>query len=120
VARYSVEFYETDAGRSPPEDFLNNLKRKLPKAWTKCMRYVELLTEHGWDLVTKLQYAEKVEDHLWTLRPEFSNVEYRLFFTWDSKARAFVILDGIAKKTQKLTERDKKRARARMKEVLNG
>jgi hypothetical protein len=84
------------------------------------MDYLALLGEHGWDLVTKYQYAEKIEADLWVLRPEWGNVEYRLFFTWDRKAHEFVILDAIVKKTKQLTEPAKKRARARAREVQNG
>lgn len=120
MAKYSVEFYETDAGRSPPLDFLQALKRKQPKAWTKCAFYIDLLETYGWDLLNMHQYAEKVEADIWALRPEFGNVEYRLFYTWDATAGVFVILDAIVKKTQKLTEPDKKRVRARKKEVLDG
>lgn len=118
MPRFGVEYYETDSGRSPVPDFLNALERKKPKAWTKCMYYIELLQNEGHQLLMKHQYAEKVEDGVYCLRPAWNNVEYRLFYTWDGKA--FVLVDAIVKKTEQLTERDKKRVRARVKEVLNG
>jgi phage-related protein len=120
VAKYTVAFHETASGRAPVLEFLENLRRTSRKAWTKCTNYIALLEDQGWGLATKHQYAEKVEDRIWTLRPEFGGVEYRLFYTWDAKAKEYVIFDVIAKKTQELTERDKRRVRNRLKEVLHG
>jgi phage-related protein len=120
VPKYGVEFYETPSGRSPVEDFLEDLERKKRKAWSKCRYYIERLEEKGPRLIMERQYAEKVADDLYALRPEWGNVEYRLFYTWDESAQAFVLVDAIVKKTPQLTERDKKRALARVKEVLYG
>jgi phage-related protein len=120
VPKYNVEFYETNSGKSPVEDFFKDLERKRPKALSKCVSYIIHLQSDGPQLVTKHQYAEKVEDDLYALRPEWGNVEYRIFYTWDQGVQAFVLVDAIVKKTEKLTERDVKRARARVREVLYG
>ena len=60
---------------------------------------------------------EKVEDGLWALRPEWRNVEYRLFFTCVKGAFIFVFVHAIKKKRRKLASDDLETARNRAKEA---
>jgi phage-related protein len=119
VPRYTVEYYESDSGKCPVEEALETIKRDNRKAWSKCVSYIDRLLEHG--LALPRQYMEKVEADLWALRPEWGNVEYRLFFTRVKKQSTFVIVHVLeGKKDEELRPNDVKRARDRVKEVLDG
>jgi len=109
LPKFSVNFYESPSGEQPCAEFLRSLQ---PKERAKCIDYMKRLGESGMQLPHG--YMEKVEDDMWTLRPEWNNVEFRLFFTFHRGTFTFV--HGISKKSTKLPERDKGVARRRIKE----
>lgn len=108
---WTVEFYETKRGEKPVLEFLDALPEK---ARAKCVSYLKLLEERGNAL--SRQYAGKVRDDLWELRPEFGGVEYRLFY-FTFIANRIVIVHAISKKTQRLNPRDIELALSRVKEM---
>jgi phage-related protein len=118
VPSYGVEYYVSDSGKCPVAEFLNDLAKQNKKASAKCVSYIDLLRDKGLRLTA--QYVEKVEDDIWALRPEWGNVEYRLFFTYVKADQTYVLVEGIVKGSQKFKARDLNRVRARVKEVLDG
>jgi phage-related protein len=111
VPSYEVVYYEDASGACPIQEFLDSLP---PKAAAKCARYIDLLEERGFALPA--QFAKKVQGEVWELRPELSNVEYRLFYG-RVKGRFFVVAHAIVKKGQKLNPGDIARAESRIREV---
>ncbi len=109
--RWKVFYYQTERGVSPIEDFLNALPRK---ARTKCIAYMDMLEEFGFNLPRS--FIAKVRGDLWELRPEWAGTEYRfLYFAW--VGQRFVILHAITKKAQKLRSKDIEIAESRMMDV---
>lgn len=109
--RWEVFYYQTGRGESPIEDFLNALPRK---ARAKCVAYIDMLEEFGFNLPRSI--IAKVRGELWELRPEWTGTEYR-FFCFTLFGRRFVILHAIVKKTQKLKPKDIEVAEARMADI---
>lgn len=110
----SIFYYQTERGDSPIEDFLNALPRK---AKAKCIAYMDLLEEFGTNLPRAI--IAKVRGEIWELRPEWADTEYRfLYFTLVSQR--IVILHAVAKKSQKLKDRDIELAEARIKNIQRG
>lgn len=97
---WEVELYETESGRSPVEDFLADLQEK---AQAKCLKYLELLQEHG--IALPRNYAAHVRGDVWELRPEYGGTEYRLFY-FAFIGKKFIVVHAITKTTQQLKNRD--------------
>lgn len=110
---WEVGFYETEGGRCPVEDFLDGLP---VKARAKCVKYIELLEEHGFGLPAN--YAKRVAgtDALWELRPEYGGVEYRLLYFSLIKNR-LVVVHAVTKKTRRLDPNDIRTAERRIREM---
>lgn len=108
---WKVVFYQSERGDSPVEEFLTSLPEK---ARAKCLDYMLLLEERGNRLPGN--YASKVQDDLWELRPEFGGIEYRYFyFTYVEEQ--IVIVHAISKKSQRLKPSDTRLALNRVEEV---
>lgn len=84
------------------------------KAQAKCIDYMLLLEERGNRL--PCNYASKIEDNLWELRPEFGGTEYR-FFYFSHRDNQVVIVHAVSKKSQRLKSGDVRLARSRVEEV---
>lgn len=78
MPRFDALFYPISEEDGDVERFLDALPAK---AASKCIDFIERLEQDG--LILPSGWLEKVEggDGLWALRPEWSNNEYRLFFT---------------------------------------
>lgn len=97
---YSVEFYETDDGKSDVWDFLEELRGKSAKNKDARIQYkqivlcIELLQEKGTylpDNITKF-----IDDGIWELRPGHNRIFY---FYYDKNT--FILLHHFRKKTNK-------------------
>jgi phage-related protein len=108
---WKVMFYQTERGESPIAEFLESLPEK---AQVKCIDYMLLLEERGNRLPSN--YASKVEDNLWELRPEFSGIEYRYFY-FSYVDNQIVIVHAVSKKSQRLKPGDVKLSLSRVEEV---
>jgi phage-related protein len=97
---WTVLYYQTVAGDSPIETFLDALSSK---ARAKCLAYLNRLETDGLQLPASI--AAHVRGKIWELRPEWAGNEYRFFYAALIGQR-FVILHAVEKKTQKLRERD--------------
>ena len=120
--QFQIWYFETEVGTVPVKDFLKALRKRTPKAAAKCESYMTLLATQGIELLTKEQYVKKVPDRddLYELRPEWNNVEYRLYFTVLGKSVAFVMVHAIKKKGQKAPPRDLDLAEKRAQQIQRG
>lgn len=103
----------------PVQEFLEDLQKRDPKAATKCQSYTALLMKQGLSLLSKHQYVDKVADRsdLYELRPEYRNVEYRLYFTILGSSVTFVMVHAIKKHGRKPPKRDLDLAEKRAREI---
>ena len=108
---WTVVFYRDERGDSPVQEFVNALPEK---AQAKCVDYMLLLEERGNRLPSN--YASKVEDNLWELRPEFGGIEYRYFY-FSYVDNQIVIVHAVSKKSQRLKPGDVRLALSRVDEV---
>ena len=93
--QFPVEFYETEDGRTPTQEFLDSLE---PKMNAKMVGLMEILEEKGYSL--REPYSAPLEDGIFELRAvQGSNISRALFFFY-VKGR-IVITHGFIKKTQK-------------------
>ena len=80
-------------------------------------RLVELLMEHGPNL--RLPHSRAFGDGLFELRPKGRSGIGRAFYCFLLNRRV-VVLHAFVKKSQQTPDRELKRARKRLKEVING
>lgn len=119
---YEIEFYETENGRIPVNDFIMSLQSK---AIAKILHDLELLKDFGSQLfyphVASIQ-GDKY-DGLKELRTKQSNNIFRTFYFVVTKneqtgKETAVLLHIIQKKTQKTPKKELEIALARMKDYL--
>jgi len=115
IENWSIDYYETEPGRSPIVDFIDGLP--TAKARAKIYRSLDLLAEYGFDL--GWPHIKRISGRLWELRIIFARNQYRLFFFQIGKKR-LKIVHAIHKKTRKIRKRDLDLALKRMKEYLGG
>ena len=93
--QFQVEFYDTEDGRTPAQEFLDSLE---PKMNAKMVGLMEILEEKGYSL--REPYSAPLEDGLFELRAvQGSNISRALFFFYVEGR--IVITHGFIKKTQK-------------------
>ena len=102
-----VEFYETEDGGCPVQEFLDELKTNNSKLYVKTLRTIDLLEEYGAAL--GMPHSKYVGDDIFELRTkQGSNITRVLyFFVVGDKA---ILTNGIVKKTNKLPAQTKKTA----------
>ena len=93
--QFQVEFYDTEDGRTPTQEFLDSLE---PKMNAKMVGLMEILEEKGYSL--REPYSAPLEDGIFELRAvQGSNISRALFFFYVQGR--IVITHGFIKKTQK-------------------
>ena len=93
--QFQVEFYDTEDGRTPAQEFLDSLE---PKMNAKMVGLMEILEEKGYSL--REPYSAPLEDGIFELRAvQGSNISRALFFFYVEGR--IVITHGFIKKTQK-------------------
>ena len=104
---FIVEFYETEDGKKPVEEFLDSLNDKMA---AKMVGLMELLEEKGNEL--RMPYSEALGDGIFELRckqgTDITRVLY--FFYYGGK---IIITNGFTKKTQKIPSNEIKLAKGR-------
>ena len=107
--KWKIEYYSTPSGRIPVKEFVENLADK-PRA--RVFNTLELLAEFGTKL--SLPHAKKVVGT--PLRELRVLGEKSLRFFYIAKiGRAFLLLHGFTKKTQKIPRKEIKTALERLK-----
>jgi phage-related protein len=108
MAGVTVIFWRGADGSNPVADFI---RKQSGPAQQKITRYLRVLEEHDPALgPLPQQYAKTLRDGILELRPEWSNVEYRLLFAYLPDRRAVVLL-GFIKKSRHTPNREIERAR---------
>lgn len=103
--KWSVEFYQTENGECPVEDFLDTLPTKDE---AKVMRTIALLREFGTSL--REPHCSYLEEGIFELRTKISsNIHRILYFHYEDGK--FILLNGFTKKTQKTPPKEKGRAK---------
>lgn len=117
---YEIEFYKTESGRSPVEEFIKSLQVKHA---AKVVKDIRLLKDMGEEL--HYPYVDFIKgdkyDGLMELRTKQSNNIFRTFyFVIEKKEKArelkAVLLHAIQKKTDKTPKKELETALARMKD----
>ncbi|MCR5833438.1 MAG: type II toxin-antitoxin system RelE/ParE family toxin [Selenomonadaceae bacterium] len=109
---FQVDFYETEDGKQPIEDFLNELDVKTR---AKMISLMEILQEKGTSL--REPYTKHLDDGIFELRCSSSvNVSRALFFFYIGNK--IIITNGFIKKTQKTPRKEIQLAKNRRTEYL--
>lgn len=99
-ANYDVQFYETQNGDCPVEDFLQSLDDKMA---AKMYGMIELLEEYGPEL--RMPYSEAIQDGIFELRAKFSsNITRIMYFFFSGKK--IILTNGFVKKSQKIPKKE--------------
>lgn len=103
---WTIEYYETDSGKLPAYDFLNELPLKLR---TKAFKDLALLEELGTQIT--MPYSKPMKDGLFELRIQQSNNNARIFYFF-IVGKQIILTSGFIKRTQKTPARELDRALA--------
>ena len=110
----TVNFYRTESGKSPVEDFLDSLSGKQVQKVIWVLRLVEEL-----DVVPR-QYLKKLvnTDDIWEVRVQFGGNIFRLLGFFDGTT-LMILTNGFAKKSQKTPRQEIELATRRKNEYLS-
>lgn len=108
LSKWTIEFYTDGRGKSPVEEFIDDLPEPQQRA---VARMLLLLEEFGVNLGS--QYAKHIEGKIWELRPKPN----RLLYFAHTGCR-FIILHAFRKKTRRTQRKDIAIAERRMAEFL--
>jgi phage-related protein len=99
---WEIEFYKTESGRCPVQEFIDSLSKK---ARAKVFRDIDLLEEFGLELrapfVRNITGVPKLKE----LRTKFGADNYRIFY-FAFTGRKFILLHGFIKKTRQTPQRE--------------
>ena len=102
---YEIEFYSTEEGRKPVEDFLDSLE---PKMLAKVLRTIDLLEANGPYL--REPYSGSMGDGLFELRTiQGSNITRIVYFFFVGQKA--ILTNGFKKKSNKTPKGELKLAR---------
>ncbi len=108
-----IEYYESQTGRFPVEDFIDSLDAK---SRAKVARTLDLLEEFGINL--GMPFARHLEKQLWELRVRHGKNRYRIIYFLYT-GQTFVLLHGLTKKTGPVPRADIKIAESRHDDYLS-
>jgi len=103
-----VIYYEDKTGEKPVKEFINRLDVNLKG---KILARLSFLGEHWNEL--RRPFVDYLGDRLYELRVRLSQGNVRIIYAYMFKDY-IVLLHGITKKTQKVRENDKLKAKKRM------
>lgn len=92
---FHIEFYETETGARPIEEFLESLP---PKLAGKALRDIDILADLGNGL--REPYSKHLKDGVFELRTQFAGEITRIFYFFYIGSK-IVLTNGFIKKTQK-------------------
>lgn len=110
---WQVDFYVEDDDSAPVEEFLDSLPERVR---AKALAVIKLLEKEGPRL--PFPYSSQVEGQIRELRTQYAKEKIRILYFGDSR-RVFVLLHGIIKRTEKLSDSDKRTADLRMNSHLD-
>lgn len=98
---WTIQFYRTENGRCPVEDFLDSLSDKHAQKVAWVLRLVERMERVPEQYLKKLVGTED----LWEIRVQTAGSSYRLLGFFDG-AVLLILTSGFSKKQQKTPERE--------------
>jgi len=101
-------YYQDAKGYKPVKEFINKFDEKTK---AKILARVTFLEEHWHE--ARRPFVDKIDKDLYELRVEFAWNNIRVIYAYMFK-NYIVLLHGFQKKTDKIPENDKLRARKRM------
>ena len=110
---FSIEFYETNAGRCPVRDFLDKLKESDLDDFAAVLAGIAKLRNREYH---RPPLSKNVGDDLFELR-HVGRLNTRLLFFF-MKGRRIILLHGIRKKTRALPLRERQVALQRKRDWL--
>ena len=105
---WNVDFYEDAGGFAPVENFIAGLPREHK---AKALAVIKLLEEEGPSL--PYPYSSQVRGKMRELRTQYGRDKIRILYFGDSR-RYFILLHGLVKRTERLSEEDIRIAEKRM------
>ena len=114
---FEIRFFRTASGRSPVDEFLNDISRKQPRLHKLAiagLRKLQNPAQHRAPLVKKIDSGHDI----WELRVGGANT-LRLFYFYATD-KVIVITNGYVKKSQKLDQNQVDTARTRKRDWLEG
>ena len=110
----TVNFFRTESGKCPVEDFLDSLLGKQAQKVIWVLRLIEELE------VVPVQYLKKLvnTDDIWEVRIQFGGNIFRLLGFFDG-ATLLILTNGFAKKSQKTPRQEIDLATRRKNEYLS-
>ena len=102
---FQIEFFETDDGKKPVNEFLRSLDAKM---FAKVMRNIEHLKMNGHKVREPL--SAPLGDKLFELRTQFGNDITRIIYFF-YVGHTIVLTHGFVKKTQKTPQSEISRAK---------
>ena len=110
--RRTIEFYRTETGRIPTEEFLDTLSDKVVQ---KIISVIELVEAEP--IVPAKFFRKLVDTELYECRVRWESNIFRLFCFFDRNDK-IVITNGFVKKTQKTPQREIERAKRYRRDYL--
>jgi len=92
---FEIETYKLENGRSPVEDFIRGLEKKMQ---SKALASIDILAEYGNQL--REPYSKAMDDGIFELRIKFSGDISRIFYFF-VVGNKIVLTNGFIKKTVK-------------------
>ncbi len=110
----TITFYSTAEGKSPVQEFLDNLPARVAQKtlWTfKLVKEIPIVSE---------QYLKKLDgtDDLWEIRVDMGNHAVRFLGFWDA-GNLIVLTNGFTKKSAKTPRTEVEIATRRKQEYLS-
>ena len=108
-----INFYKSESGKSPVEEFLDNLTAKQAK---KVVWVLNMVEEH---VNVPSKYLKKMvnTDNLWEVRVNFGSNIFRILCFFDG-SEIIILTHAFQKKTQKTSRQAIKIAEKRMKDYF--
>ncbi|MEQ9825115.1 MAG: type II toxin-antitoxin system RelE/ParE family toxin [Puniceicoccaceae bacterium] len=108
-----IQFYRTEAGTCPVEEFLDYLNPKQSKKVLWVMQMVRQMPK------PPVQYFKKlIGTDLWEIRTQLGSDAFRLIGFFDGE-QLIILTSGFAKKTQRTPKQEIETAKQRMKDYFN-
>ena len=114
---FSIEFYETSAGRSEVFEMIEKLEIRARTSksdrvrFAKIVEYMRLLEKYG--TLVGFPVVKLIGEDIWELRPQSDR-----FFFFNAEAQKYVIVHHYKKHGNKMPQNEFKIAKAHMKDYL--
>lgn len=94
-----VRAFRGEDGKVPSQDWLDDLERREPKAYAKCLARILELADKGYEM--RRPHADFLRDGIYELRASFSGIHYRLLYFFFRKG-AIAVSHGTTKEDKVL------------------